>query len=129
MAPSKFMPIAPGTDSQSLRSVENKRPENKIGKVIPTVVKILPPAETSNTDCETNQSPSSSERIRPMIGRSGECSLILLTIKLAKYAINKMAEITIAITYQVLPQVKLNSVIAFVSISMKPAPRKKKGRY
>jgi hypothetical protein len=48
-------------------------------------------------------------------------------VKLDKKAIIRIPVITILMTIQVLPKVKPSSVMLLVSISIKPAPRKKHG--
>jgi len=48
-----------------------------------------------------------------------------MTAKFERKAIRRIEEMVMAVTIHVLPKYKHNSVIAFVSNSMNPAPKRK----
>src|SRR5271154_574901 len=123
------MPIAAVTDSARLSMVENANPENNMGNVTITVLTTLPVSERNKSALESSHKPRMREDTSPSMGSHGELNCIRWTTRLAINAMINMDDITIAVTYQVLPQLRLNSVIAFVSMSMKPAPKKKKAKY
>src|SRR3989339_1350623 len=128
MAPNKLDDNATRTGILPFSKVEKANPEKKSGRANTNGKPILmiQTGRLLNPRCVIPY-PSNSEKQRNAYVEKGFNGCRFITATLAKKAMTMMAAIIALMTTHVLPYAKANSVIPFVSISIKPAPRKKAG--
>jgi hypothetical protein len=126
MAPSRFTAIAPPMETPVSRKRANRIPEKKMGRLSSATAASLPVMVGANPPARETYQPSPRLASSSRKGRTTPRRRHRLTAIVARKAMARMPAIEIPITCQVLPNVRPSSVMALVSTSMNPAPRKKK---
>src|SRR5258708_36947139 len=126
--PKRFRNITLEIRDCAERSVEKTMPEKKSGQVRTTAVPSFPPVVEGKPPAWAIHQPTARLANRKRYARKGLVKPNLRTSPLPRKAMTRMLEIAIPITCQVFPNASPISVIALVSTSIKPAPRKKNGK-
>jgi hypothetical protein len=126
--PSKFEERAAATEVFLLSSVEKINPEKNKGSVSTIgIIALLRAGANTLKLVKVKPKPRTKDKKIDPYATKGEILPALIASRLAKNAIIRIKVITILITTQVLPYTRASSVMLFVSMSIKPAPKKKHG--
>ncbi len=107
------------------RKRANRIPEKKMGRLKSATAASLPIGVGANPPPRETYQPRPRLARRSTKGSTTARGRHRLTVTVARKAMARMPPIEIPITCQVLPNVRPSSVMALVSTSMNPAPRKK----
>ena len=108
------------------RKRANRIPEKKMGRLSSATAAVRPGAVGANPPARETQKPRARLASSRTKGTATPRGWKRRTATVARKAMARMPAIEIPITCQVFPKVRPSSVMALVSTSMKPAPRKKK---